>query len=174
MKKFLSLSAAVLLSIFLTCTTAIAQTTAFTYQGSLDTGGTPANGNHDFEFAMFNGGGVQIGSTLTLLSVSVSSGLFAVQLDFGNQFQGADRFLEIRVRPAGGGAFTTLNPRQLLTSTPHAIRALDTAQLGGVAASQYVLTGAATINAATQFDIGGNRVLSVPGNGNTFVGINAG
>ena len=38
-----------------------AQSTTFSYQGSLNTSGTPANGNHDFEFAMFNPGGVQIG-----------------------------------------------------------------------------------------------------------------
>ena len=31
-----------------------AQSSGFTYQGSLNTGGTPANGNHDFEFALFD------------------------------------------------------------------------------------------------------------------------
>ncbi len=150
-----------------------AQTTAFSYQGSLNTSGTPTNGNHDFEFAMFTVGGVQIGSTLTRLNVPVSNAVFAVELDFGNQFQGADRFLEIRVRPAGGGAFTTLTPRQLLTSTPHAIRSLDTAQLGGVAASQFVQTGTPVINAGTGFSIGGQSVLNAT-QFNTSVGINAG
>lgn len=64
MKKLLSLSAGVLLSIFLTCPMVAAQTTAFTYQGSLNTGGSPANGNHDFEFALFDAlvAGSQLGS----------------------------------------------------------------------------------------------------------------
>jgi len=31
-----------------------AQTTAFTYQGSLKDGATPANGNYDFEFKLFD------------------------------------------------------------------------------------------------------------------------
>ncbi|HUR97176.1 MAG TPA: tail fiber domain-containing protein, partial [Pyrinomonadaceae bacterium] len=153
-----------------------AQSTTFVYQGSLNTSGTPANGNHDFEFAMFNGGGVQIGSTLTRLNVPVTNGIFAVQLDFGNQFQGADRVLEIRVRTAGGGAFTTLAPRQPINSAPHSIRSLDAAQLGGVAANQYVVSGASAINAGAQFNIGGNRVfgIGISGSENTFVGLNTG
>jgi hypothetical protein len=152
---------------------AFAQTTSFTYQGNLNTSGTPANGNHDFEFAMFNGGGVQIGATLTRLNVPVTTGVFAVELDFGNQFQGADRFLEIRVKPAGGGAFTTLAPRQPITSAPHAIRSLDSAQLGGISASQYIQSGAATINASSQFSIGNVPVLRIQSN-STFVGQNTG
>lgn len=171
MKRILSLSTGALMSICLICPLVVAQTTAFTYQGSLNTSGSPTSGNHDFEFAMFNGGGVQIGATLTRLNVPVAAGFFAVELDFGNQFQGADRFLEIRIRPTGGGAFTTLAPRQLITSAPHAIRSLDAAQLGGVAAAQYLLSGASIINAATQFNIGGNRVFSVGGQSNTFVGV---
>jgi hypothetical protein len=158
----------------LSASIAFAQTTSFTYQGNLNTSGTPANGNHDFEFAMFNGGGVQIGATLTRLNVPVTTGVFAVELDFGNQFQGADRFLEIRVKPAGGGAFVTLAPRQLITSAPHAIRSLDSAQLGGISASQYIQSGAATINASSQFSIANVPVLRVQSGNSTFVGQNTG
>ncbi len=150
-----------------------AQTTAFTYQGSLNTSGSPANGNHDFEFVLFDAlvGGSQLGSPLTRSNAAVANGVFAVSLDFGVQFPGANRFLEIRVRTSGGGAFTPLSPRQQVTSSPYAINA---AQLGGIAASQFLQSGAATINAATQFSIGGNRVLSAPGTSNLFAGVNAG
>jgi hypothetical protein len=55
--------------------------------------------------------------------VAVTNGLFAVTLDFGNQFPGADRWLEIAVRTNGVGNFATLTPRQPLTPTPYAIRA---------------------------------------------------
>lgn len=121
---------------------AAAQTTAFNYQGSLNSGGTPANGNHDFEFALFDSlaGGTQLGSTLTRSNVAVSTGVFSVSLDFGSQFPGATRFLEIRVRPSGGGAFTPLAPRQPFTSSPYSIRSLNATQLGGIAANEYVLT----------------------------------
>ena len=34
--------------------TATGQTTEFTYQGSIKDGGTAANGNYDFEFALFD------------------------------------------------------------------------------------------------------------------------
>jgi hypothetical protein len=150
-----------------------AQTTAFTYQGSLNTSGTPANGNHDFEFALFDAasGGAQLGGTQTRPAVAVTNGTFAVTLDFGNSFPGAGRFLEIRVRTSGGGAFTPLAPRQPVNSAPYAINA---AQLGGVAASEFVQSGAATINAATQFSIGGNAVLSAGGLNNVFVGVGVG
>src|SRR5262249_48185124 len=73
---------------------AYSQSTSFTYQGKLTEGGSPANNTYDFQFALFDlvAGGMQIGSTLTRSAVSVSSGIFTVQLDFGvNAFPGADR-----------------------------------------------------------------------------------
>ena len=42
-------------------------------------------------------------------------------LDFGSQFPGANRWLEIGVRTNGGGAFGLLTPRQPVTPTPYAI-----------------------------------------------------
>jgi hypothetical protein len=103
-----------------------AQTTAFTYQGKLTDNGNPANGSYDLQFALFDAGGTQIGSTLTRSSINVSTGIFTVQLDFGvNAFPGANRFLEIAVRSAGGGSFTILSPRQQISSTPYAIHTLS-------------------------------------------------
>lgn len=137
-----------------------AQTTAFTFQGSLQTNGTPATGNYDFEFALFDAvsGGTQFGTTVPSNNVSVANGVFSVSLDFGGQFPGATRFLEIRVRAAGGGGFTLLSPRQRVASSPYSVKSLtadsatnavnatiaatatNSLQLGGVAASQYVIT----------------------------------
>ena len=51
--------------------------------------------------------------------MAVANGIFSVKLDFGSQFPGANRFLEIRVRLAGQPGITTLTPRQLVNS--HAI-----------------------------------------------------
>ena len=106
-----------------------AQTTTFTYQGRLQDGGMPANGNYDFTFGLFDTltGGTQIGSTQTVSTVNVSNGSFSVQLDFGAAaFPGANRFLEMSVRLAGSGSFTSLSPRQQITSTPYAIRSKST------------------------------------------------
>jgi len=105
----------------------VAQTTEFTYQGSLKDGGNPATGNYDFEFLLFDSlaGSTQLGLTLTQNSVAVASGVFSVRLDFGNQFPGANRFLEIHVRQTGGGAFTPLTPRQLVNSAPYSLQSLN-------------------------------------------------
>jgi len=48
-----------------------------------------------------------------------------VQLDFGSSaFSGDSRWLEIAVRcPAGGGPYTSLDPRQPLTAAPYALYA---------------------------------------------------
>src|SRR5438552_3480872 len=209
-----------------------AQTTTFTYQGKLSDNGNPASGSFDLQFTLWDAlsGGTQQPQPgpITLLrnAVNVTGGIFTVQLDFTvNAFPGADRFLEISVRPAGVGSFTVLSPRQQISSTPYAIRTLsastaDTAtnatQLGGVPAGQYVQTNDARltdarsptpgsdnyiqsnppppgvqaganfnisgngtagetltgnlINSATQYNLGGNRILSAPGTNNLFAG----
>ena len=210
---------------------AFGQTTAFTYQGQLTDTGMPANGNFDLQFGLFDNasGGTQIGSTQTLATVPVSGGVFTVQLDFGvSAFSGASRFLEIGVRPAGGGSYTTLAPRQQISSTPYAIRTLSAAtadalsstcvgcvqdrQIQSVAGSKvsgtisvaslpagsgsylqntttqqtstnFNISGDGTaggtlsaniINATTQYNLGGARILSAGGTRNVFVGFSSG
>src|SRR5436190_7456574 len=100
---------------------------AFSYQGVLKDGVNAANGNYHFEFSLYDAQtlGTQVGSTIIIDTVIVSNGVFAVNLDFSNQFPGADRYLEIKVRPTSGGALTTLLPRVPLVSTPYAIRAAN-------------------------------------------------
>ena len=206
-----------------------AQTTTISYAGRLtdSSSGAPLNGTYDFRFTLYDGAGAQR-ATVVHEDVSVKDGLFTVRLDFtAQEFSGEDLTLEIGVRPGTStGQFTVLSPRQPITSTPYAIRslvatradgAIDAMQLGGVPASNYVLTtdprlsgerppapgspnyiqnttapqtganfnisgdgiaggtlSATAVNAATQYNIGGNRVLSVEGTDNTFVGVNAG
>ena len=209
----------------------LAQTTSFTYQGRLSDGGAAANGTFDLQFKVFDnsavGSGAQIGPTITNSTVQVANGVFTVPLDFGaSAFPGADRFLEISVRHNNLESYTTLAPRQQLTSAPYAVRsssasvadsATNATQLGGVEANQYVITndsrlsdartpmaGSANyiqnrnstqagsnfniggdgtvsgtlagnvVNAATQYNLGGGRVLSVAGTNNTFAGLNSG
>lgn len=148
-----------------------AQTTAFNFQGRLNDGVNPANGNFELQFKLFDstGGGPQIGGTVTRPSVAVINGIFSTQLDFGAAaFDGSARFVEIAVRPAGNpNPFTVLNPRQQVLSTPYAIQAKNAAQLGGVDASEYVTTSTAgnsfikndTAQQAGNFNISGNGVV---------------
>ena len=108
---------------------------AFTYQGRLTDGGTPANGEHDLRFILYDAavGGSQSGPILINENVLVTNGLFTVALDFGaGVFTGAARWIEIAVRPgASAGAFTPLDPRQPLTAAPYALYALTPAGPAG-------------------------------------------
>jgi hypothetical protein len=99
-----------------------AQGTAFTYQGTLKHLGVPANGPYDFRFSLWDAasGGTQIGSTIQRTMVNVQDGLFTVTLDFGNVWDGNPRFLQIAVRPANTGGYTTLSPRIPIMSAPYA------------------------------------------------------
>ncbi len=203
---------------------ATAQTTQFTYQGRLLDGSLPANAAYDLEFALFDAGsgGTQLGTTQTVLGVPVRDGVFTVQLDFGAEFPGAGRFLEIAVRASGGGSYTPLTPRQPISSAPYAVRSLNSlgadslsANCVGCVASGHIgsvdgsvvsgeipvagvpsgsanyvqnqnagpqgtanfnIDGTGTANifdAATQYNIGGDRLLSIRSN-NLFAGVHAG
>ena len=104
-------------------------TSAFTYQGELDSQGVAISGDADFTFKLFDAAtnGNQIGSTLTSLGVNIANGRFAVNLDFGLAAfsAGKARYLEIAVRsPAGAGSYITLS-RQALTASPFASFALS-------------------------------------------------
>ncbi|RME12645.1 MAG: hypothetical protein D6802_03630 [Ardenticatenia bacterium] len=110
----------------------VAVSTAFTYQGRLTDGGNPANGTYDFRFKLYDAqtGGSQVGSTVTANDVTVTDGLFTVQLDFGNVFDGTALWLEIGVRPGDStGSYTTLNPRQALTAAPFAMSLMPGAKI---------------------------------------------
>ena len=125
MKRWLAVSAFSALVALLTLACVHAQGTVFTYQGFLKVSGNPANANYDFQFSLWTAalGGAPIGATLTVPNVPVQNGLFTVSLDFGNVWDGSDRYLQIAVRPAGSGSYTTLSPRVKINPTPYAIRA---------------------------------------------------
>ena len=83
------------LLLLLLATAALAQTTAFTYQGKLTNQGNPANNTYDLQFELYDAlmGGNQVGATVNDPSVPVANGIFSVQLDFGPVFDGSARFL---------------------------------------------------------------------------------
>ncbi len=121
----------------------------FTYQGRLDTGGSPLTGTIDVQFSLWDSieAGTQIGSTVTQFGVAVGNGLFTATPNFGaDDFKGQARWVQIAVRtPSGGGSgigvYTVLTPRQALTVTPYALYAKN----------NWALSGNTGTNPATDF-----------------------
>lgn len=114
-----------------------AQTPAFTYQGRLTDSTLPGGGTYQMTFALFDAlsGGTQIGTTITNTSVTVANGVFSVNLDFSPALPfatGANRWLEIAVKKPAEATYTTLTPRQQLTSSPYAIKTLSATTADGL------------------------------------------
>jgi len=136
---------------------ALAQGTAFTYQGQLEDDGSPANGFYDITVSVWDAvaGPAQVGPTLTNTAVEVVNGLFTVTLDFGSGvFTGPDRWLEIGVQTNGGGGFSTLSPRTEVTAAPYAIFAgtVSTVPLNSVGSPEVIN------NSLTASDLAANSV----------------
>jgi formylglycine-generating enzyme required for sulfatase activity len=146
-KSLAFLAFALFVTLFLNPATAFAQGTAFTYQGRLNSSGSPANGSYDLTFALFSvsSGAGQVGVTLTNTATPVSNGVFTVTLDFGANFPGANRWLEIAVRTNGGASFATLIPRQALTATPYAMTAGTATSLATPVGMTLIPAGAFTM-----------------------------
>jgi hypothetical protein len=159
--RLLTLACSLMLTLFLFFISSVAihaQTTAFNYQGKLTDASAAANGAYDLQFALYDSltGGIQIGTPQTLTGVIVSKGVFTAELDFGNVFPGANRYLEIRVKKPGDESYTTLDPRQLINSVPYAVRSLNAANVESATAGNSVVN--AINNAATNVTINGNRL----------------
>jgi hypothetical protein len=148
---------------FVAINSVFAQGTAFTYQGRLNANGNTANGSYDFTFSLYgvSSGADQVGNSVTNVATIVSSGLFTVTLDFGNQFLGGDRWLEIGVRTNGSGAFTTLSPRQKLTPDPYAIFANTTSNLAGMVSNDQLANSTISVTAGT--GLGGGGIVALGG-----------
>ncbi len=159
---------------------------AFTYQGRLTDAGSPANGTYDLRFILYDAdtAGASVGSTQTKEDVSVTNGLFSVELDFGNaSFNGDARWVEISVRPgASAGTFTVLSPRQPISPTPYALFAKAAAGIavpfaatGSLAGAPASTTGLFTVTqTGTGIGIAGNRESTDASEYPGVLGTNAG
>jgi hypothetical protein len=158
--------------LFLSVNPVFAQGTAFTYQGRLNSGGSPANGSYDLAFSIYdtNTSGAAIAGPITNAAVAVSNGLFTVTLDFGGQPSGKPVWLEIAVRTNGSGAMDTLSPRQALLPTPYAMFANTASNLAGSLAVTQ-LTGALP---ASQLSGTYTGAVTLNNSGNIFSGNGSG
>ncbi len=169
-----------------------AQGTALSYQGRLNTNGTPVTGLFDFRFTVFDApaNGTAQSATLPATGVGVTNGLFTVTLDFGTGvFTGAPRWLEIGVRTNGGVNFTNLSPRTALSPTPYAIFANTASNVvsGSAVKSLNNLKDNVTLAAGTNVTItpngntltiassgGGSGIWSLNGSSTYYTGGNVG
>jgi hypothetical protein len=155
-----------------------AQTTAFTYQGQLNSSNAPATGSYDFRFKIYDANNSVVAGPLTNAPVGVTNGLFTVTLNFGaGVFDGSTRSLEIGVRSYGDtNAYTVLSPRQTLTSVPYAIQSLNASNavvltaplpatsLSGTIPDARLSANVALLNSSVNFS-GGVTATSFTGNG---------
>lgn len=167
---------------------ATALSTAFTYQGRLTDGGSPANGVYDLRFILYDTetGGAQVGSIVPKEDVTVTNGLFSVELDFGGAaFTGDARWLEIAVRPGSGtgtSGYTVLSPRQPVSPSPYALFAKAAGSVavpftaaGTTAGAPSTPEGLITVNqAGTGLAIAGNRTSTDAAQFPAVLGINSG
>jgi len=111
--------------------------TAFTYQGELNELGGAASGPVDMVFELFGqfDGGTPL-ATLVANGVELdANGRFSIDLDFGNHYNGQERWLQITVEGE------TLSPRQPLMAAPYAMYALNG---GGGGVGGWIDKGALT------------------------------
>jgi hypothetical protein len=90
-----------------------------------------------------------------LTGIGITDGLFAVQLDFGDQFRGEARWLETAVQCGGDAGFTTLQPRTALSATPYALGLRPWAHIEGqVPAGNSFEAGLKVVNTSPNYPIG--------------------
>ena len=130
--KLIHLAVALILSFPIVELSAAPLGTAFTYQGRLEFNGAPVNDTCEFQFSLWGdpNGVTPVGVAQTILGVTVSDGLFTVELNEGGQFgpdafTGEARWLEIAVKCSQDVSFTPLSPFQPITAAPYARYALN-------------------------------------------------
>lgn len=149
---------------------------AFTYQGRLSSAGPlPPAIDIEYDFYPVVTGGPPTpdlgGGTVPNVPVS-GDGLFEVRLDPAAPFGPETTYLELRIRPAGFGAYQTLSPRTALTMAPKATYAAastfaDEAGLARALTSRdRIRVGGDAFNPAATPGI----VFNSPGNTNLEVG----
>jgi len=121
-------------------------TDTFTYQGYLEQGAGPANGYFDFDITIWDA--LTLGNQITsctsaaLDNVFVQDGLFTFHLiptdAMSTVFNGAGRYLQVKVRQHGTVIWTTL-PRQPITAVPYAWSLRPGAKIEGVSGMMLTL-----------------------------------
>lgn len=91
-----------------------ARAETFTYHGTLQDAGNAAEGSYDLRLTLYGAaqGGAALAVPVQLFGVAVHEGSFSTTADFGDLTSlGTQAWLEVAVKPAGGGDFATLASR---------------------------------------------------------------
>ncbi len=140
--------------------------TLFTYQGTLDFNGQPANGSYQMTFWLYAtfGGGSPLASNIVPV-VPVNDALFTRTVDFGpGAFSGEERWLAITVATNGSTNFTLLSPRTRIAPAPQALYAATagTVSVGAITATNLATMGIPGPNQVLGYN-GGSLVWQSPG-----------
>ncbi len=134
--------------------TAAAQGTGFNFQGRLNDGTSPANGQYDLQFQLFDAiaGGNSISPLVPRPNTVLINGVFSTTLDFGSTAFNSPNsvFIEISLKPGGStNAYTILGPRQQLTVVPFAVRAMNSTNADNAVNSQNAVSAQNATNAGS-------------------------
>ena len=145
------------------------QAASFTYHGTLQDSGRPAEGSYDIELTLYSApsGGSVIAGPLVIYKVPVHGGSFSTQADFGSLTKASSQtYAAVRVRTAGAGDFASLDSRaQVIAETASVCPGAWTLQgNAGNPIGSYL--GTADTQPLT-FDVDGSPVgqITVSGNG---------
>jgi hypothetical protein len=87
---------------------------SFTYHGTLQDAGRPANGSYDIQLTLYSkqSGGTVLAGPVTLTNVQVANGNFSTAVDFGPMTAMTSQgWVDVKVSPAGSNAFVSLDNR---------------------------------------------------------------
>jgi hypothetical protein len=104
--------------------TAVGITSSFQFSSFLLAGTKAANGTFDLQFLLYTQpvGGSQVGQTSSAFGVRVTKGSYSAVLDFGvGAFTGEPRWIEVRYRKAGVGAYLPAAQRIQVLAVPYAM-----------------------------------------------------
>jgi pectin methylesterase-like acyl-CoA thioesterase len=99
---------------------------SFTYQGRLTDGDSPADGEYDLKFQLYDSATKDntVGDPFEVDGQQVEAGLFTTVLTFDDVLAWEGMWLEVSVRPGdSNGAYTALTPLQSITAAPWALYA---------------------------------------------------
>jgi len=146
--------------------------TSFTYQGRLNDGGAPANGNYDLIFNLYDAptNGNVLGTFSIFGAVPVADGQFTVELnsygEFGaNAFNGQARWLQIGVRTNSNNLMNPwiyLDPRQPLDCAPQAIFAMNSSNAMNASFAATVADGSISSSKLAPGAVAWTNISGIP------------
>ncbi len=153
-----------LLAIALIAATSYAQAASYTYQGSLEDNGKPAEGLYDVQLSVTDASQRPLAAPVTLYGVQITKGQFSTAVDFGIDLS---RQGELQLHAAvrqGGGDFVALDqPTSINLNAPLGGVCWEVGGNTGVASGAIIGTNTVNDASLTALRSRGNDILYVRG-----------